>query len=95
VADAFDALIDRLADRLVDAVLVKLDQRLGHDLPPGQQPDAYRTAEVATVLRLSRREVQRLTASGELRSVRVGRARLVPREAVAEFLARRSLRTVA
>jgi excisionase family DNA binding protein len=93
MADAFDALIDRLVDRLVDAVVARLDQRLRPATV--EQPAAYRTDDAAEQLGLSRREVQRLITSGELRSISVGRARLVPREAITEFLSRRSLRTVA
>jgi excisionase family DNA binding protein len=93
MADAFDALIDRLADRLVDAVVARLDERLART--PGEPPAAYRLDEAAAQLGVSRREVQRLIAAGELRSVKAGRVRLVPRDAIAEFLARRSLRPVA
>jgi excisionase family DNA binding protein len=88
MTDAFDALLDRLADQLADRLLARIDVRLDARASVGH-PDAYRPAEVAEVLRLSRREIGRHLASGRLRSVRVGRLRLIPRSAVADFLAER------
>jgi excisionase family DNA binding protein len=42
--------------------------------------------EAAAELRLSRATVYQLLASGRLRSVAVGRARRIPREALREFV---------
>jgi excisionase family DNA binding protein len=90
VADAFDALLDRLATRLVDAVIARLEQRLPLDWRPIQAPveppAAYDTAEAARLIGLSVRETKRRIATRELRSVKVGRLRRVPREAIGDFL---------
>lgn len=48
---------------------------------------AYRPPEVAKVTGLSRAFVYQLIADGRLRSVRLGRALLVPAAAVADLLA--------
>lgn len=58
-------------------------------MPPPLAPDrpaVYRVDEVADVLRVSVRTVYRLLDRGALRSVRAGRAVLVPRESVEAFL---------
>jgi hypothetical protein len=39
--DAFDALIDRLAERLVDAVVAKLDDWLAQGRARDSAPEAY------------------------------------------------------
>jgi excisionase family DNA binding protein len=47
----------------------------------------YRVDEAAQALRLSRSLVYELIRSGQLRSVKAGRRRLVPVEALAEYVA--------
>jgi len=46
----------------------------------------YRVDEAAEALRLSRSAVYELIRSGQLRSVKMGRRRLVPVEALAEYV---------
>ena len=48
----------------------------------------YRVEEAAAALRLSRSVVYELIRSGQLRTVKAGRRRLVPVEALAEYVAR-------
>ena len=48
----------------------------------------YRVEEAADALRLSRSLLYELIRSGELRTVKAGRRRLVPVEALAEYVAR-------
>jgi excisionase family DNA binding protein len=48
--------------------------------------ELYTLKEVADRLRSGKRTVERLIASGELRSVKVGRRRLVPDEALEQFV---------
>jgi excisionase family DNA binding protein len=43
--------------------------------------------DVAGALSLGRSQVYKLIATGELRSITIGRSRRIPRQAVAEFLA--------
>jgi excisionase family DNA binding protein len=50
---------------------------------------ALRTPNAARAADVSERTIQRLIASGELPSIRVGKIRLVRRKALEEFLARR------
>jgi excisionase family DNA binding protein len=52
------------------------------------QPLAYTDADVASLLRVSKRTVYRLRKSGELRAVRIGRAVRVPADSLACFLDR-------
>jgi excisionase family DNA binding protein len=48
---------------------------------------AYSPAEVAQALGCSRVHVHNLITRGELRSVKLGRRRLIPRQVVEQFLA--------
>jgi excisionase family DNA binding protein len=50
-------------------------------------PVVYRVEEAAEALRLTRSAVYELIRSGQLRSFKVGRRRLVPIEALAEYVA--------
>ena len=50
-------------------------------------PVLYRVDEAAEALRLSRSQVYELIRSGRLRTVKEGRRRLVPVEALAEYVA--------
>ena len=50
-------------------------------------PLLYRVSDVVEVLNLSRTVVFDLLRSGRLRSVKEGRSRLVPADAVREYLA--------
>jgi excisionase family DNA binding protein len=49
-------------------------------------PVLYRVDEAAEALRLSRSVIYELIRSGRLRSVKEGRRRLVPVEAIAEYV---------
>lgn len=48
----------------------------------------YNVAEAAEALRLSKCAIYELIRSGQLRTVKVGRRRLVPVEALSEWVAR-------
>jgi excisionase family DNA binding protein len=50
-------------------------------------PVVYRVDEAAEALRLSRSAVYELIRSGRLRSVKEGRRRLIPVEALSEYVA--------
>jgi excisionase family DNA binding protein len=50
-------------------------------------PLVYRVDEAAEALRLSRSAIYELIRSGQLRSVKLGRRRLVPVEALTEYVA--------
>jgi excisionase family DNA binding protein len=43
--------------------------------------------EVVRILSLGRSQVYKLITSGELRSIKIGRSRRIPREALADFVA--------
>jgi excisionase family DNA binding protein len=85
----FEALLDDLADKIAERVILRVDEHLASRTPTVQQ-DAYRVDAAAAALGLSERETKRLIASGELGSIKIGRIRLVPRDAIAMFLAPRS-----
>jgi excisionase family DNA binding protein len=53
-------------------------------------PVVYRVEEAAEALRISRDAVYELIRSGQLRSFKVGRRRLVPIAALTEYVASRS-----
>jgi excisionase family DNA binding protein len=70
-------------------------RRVGKDEPhmskipnprPDQEPLAYRIRDAARLLSLSERTVWQLIKSGELPARRIGRAILVTRTAIEEFL---------
>ena len=54
----------------------------------------YSIKQVADMSGLSRRTIDWLLAEGDLRSVHVGRRRMIPREAYEEWLAALKLREV-
>ena len=86
--DVFGALVDQLADTIARRVIASIDAHLA-DLQHTGLQDAYRAPEAATKLGISEREVKRRIATGELGSIKVGRARLVTQDAIADFLASR------
>lgn len=47
---------------------------------------AYRVDEAADAMRLSRSAIYELIRSGQLRTVKLGRRRLVPVQALAEYM---------
>ena len=51
------------------------------------EPVLYRVCDVTQILNLSRTVIFDLLRTGRLRSVKQGRARLIPASAVAEYLA--------
>ena len=53
--------------------------------PPPVAPMMYRVEEAAEAMRLSRSRLYELIRSGQLRSVKCGRRRLVPVSALAEY----------
>ncbi len=55
--------------------------------PPTPDVQLYRLPEVMRILSLSRSAVYEQLRSGRLRSVKQGRARLVPAAAVADYVA--------
>lgn len=83
-SSVFDLLLDGLGDQIADRVIQRLDEHLA---TRNVAPDAYRVEDAAHALGLSTREVKRRVADGSLGSIKVGRARLIPREAIARFLA--------
>jgi excisionase family DNA binding protein len=81
--DIFAAMLDAFADRIADRVLARIEELLAERSSP---PDAYRLDQAARALGLSEREVRRRIAAGELASRKVGRAVLIPRSSITEFL---------
>ena len=53
---------------------------------PGREQIAYRPEAAARAIGISRSALYQELASGRLRSVKIGRSRLITREAIAEFL---------
>lgn len=51
---------------------------------------AYRPAEAAEMLSISRSRIYELLATGELGSILIGRSRRIPREALERFVEARS-----
>lgn len=85
MSDPLDALVDVIAERVAERVLERLDERDALRGPAGIT-NALRMDEAGRRLGLSEREVQRQVLSGALRSVKVGRVRLIPLSALDEFL---------
>jgi excisionase family DNA binding protein len=92
VADALnplEAFVDVLAHRVADEVLARLAEREALHAPAKTSTtNALRMDEAGRRLGLSEREVQRQVLKGTLRSVKVGRVRLIPLSALDEFLER-------
>jgi excisionase family DNA binding protein len=80
-----EAFVDVLAQRVADQVLARLAER---DARRSAAPDAsaLRMDEAGRRLGLSEREVQRQVLKGTLKSVKVGRVRLIPLSALDQFL---------
>ncbi len=85
--DIFGALLDQLAEAIAQRVVARAEALMDEHTP---QPDAYKVDQAARQLGLSTREVRRRIDSGELASVRVGRAVRVPRRAIETFLISRN-----
>jgi excisionase family DNA binding protein len=80
-----DAFVDVLAQRVADEVLARLAERDAlHQASPSS--NALRMDEAGRRLGLSEREVQRQVLKGTLKSVKVGRVRLIPLSALDDFL---------
>ena len=80
-----EAFMDVLAQRVADEVLARLAEREAlRATPPAN--NALRMDEAGRRLGLSEREVQRQVLKGTLRSVKVGRVRLIPLSALDDFL---------
>lgn len=60
-----------------------------HDPDPPLEPLVYKVEQVAQLLNVDRKTVYDLVKSGELRSVRLGRAIRIPKAAVREYLGMR------
>lgn len=71
---------------LVDQVVARLQPLLKNDDAPLEKKRAFRIPEVAELLSVSTREVERLVADGEIYSIRVGRVRLIPASAIDRFV---------
>ena len=78
--------MDVLAQRVADEVLSRLAEREALQTTSSTS-NALRMDEAGRRLGLSEREVQRQVLKGTLRSVKVGRVRLIPLSALDEFLA--------
>ncbi len=61
-------------------------QRAQAPLAPNERV-AYRPLEAARMLGIGKTTIYRLLEAGVIRSIRVGRCRLIPVEAIKEFLA--------
>ena len=71
---------------LVTQVVARLLPVLGEHIDERPHKRAFRIPEVAELLSLSVREVERLVADGEIDSIRVGRVRLIASSAIDAFL---------
>lgn len=80
MAHALEVFVDVLAQRVADEVLARLP------VAPASGSNALRMDEAGRRLGLSEREVQRQVLKGTLKSVKVGRVRLIPLSALDEFL---------
>jgi excisionase family DNA binding protein len=54
---------------------------------PNEHPEMLKVQEVAAILRCGKNQAYELVRSGQIRSVNIGRAIRVPREALAEYKA--------
>lgn len=73
---------------LVDQLVARLRPMLnGHEPKPPKR--AFRIPEVAELLSLSASEIEILVAQGEIYSIKVGRARLIPGSAIDQFITRK------
>lgn len=82
---SLEGLFDVLAERVAERVLARLAER-DAERTPSIPSNALRMDEAGRRLGLSEREVQRQVLKGTLRSVKVGRVRLIPLSALDEFL---------
>jgi len=80
-----ETFVDVLAQRVADVVLARLAER-EVQRNASAVSNALRMDEAGRRLGLSEREVQRQVLKGTLRSVKVGRVRLIPSSALDEFL---------
>ncbi|HYW90295.1 MAG TPA: helix-turn-helix domain-containing protein [Chloroflexota bacterium] len=79
-----EVVLRSLLERVLERLEV-LEQRLGQLGPKG----LYDLDQAAVYLAISRSEIKRLLERGELRSVHIGRRRLLPHSALEDFVAER------
>lgn len=70
---------------LIAQVVARLRPAMNGDVPPPPKR-AFRIPEVAELLSLSVREIELLVADETIRSIKVGRVRLIPASAIDEFI---------
>lgn len=81
----------RLESALAELVAALLEAARTEQSPVDHGPDRLLSIEeAAAILGVKRTSVYRVIGAGELRSVKVGRRRLVPSSAVDEFVGDRS-----
>jgi excisionase family DNA binding protein len=91
-ADELEVLVDRYVGRFVDHLAELLADRIDARLEAlhqarGDDRAGYDVTEVATRLGVSERTVWDLINTEQLRSVKVGRRRVIPASALARLLA--------
>jgi excisionase family DNA binding protein len=70
---------------LIERIVARLQQVASIEVPPPPKR-AFRIPEVAELLSLSVREIERLVADGDLESIKVGRTRLITPQAIDDFI---------
>lgn len=88
--------LEAAADALRQQARARAAEEIGWQASPtraiGQPPMLMRVEEAADELRVGRTVVYELIRVGALRSIRIGRARRISREALRDFVAEQSAR---
>jgi excisionase family DNA binding protein len=83
----YETAIRGVAEAFADVIARAVRAELARQAPSGPTPDRlYDVAEAAAALHVARSTLYQLIGTGALRTVKVGRRRLVPRSAVADFI---------
>ena len=84
----YEAAIRAAAEAFASAIVVAVRAELAQQVSPsGDTPDRlYSIAEAAAALHVVRSTLYGLIGTGELRTVKVGRRRLVPESAITAYI---------
>ena len=84
----YEKTIRAAAEAFADAIIGVVRAELAGQPPSGPTPDRlYDIVEAAAALHVARSTLYQLIGAGELRTIKVGRRRLVPASSIAGFTA--------
>ncbi len=83
----YEAAIRGAAEAFADAIVRAVRAELARQAPSGPTPDRlHGVDEAAAALHVARSTLYQLIGAGELRTIKVGRRRLIPESAITAYI---------